>query len=39
MSLARFAGVVPLLYCADAFEVVRKCGLKLSRCVQDGTPT
>ena len=24
------AAVVPLLYCADAFEIQRKCGLELS---------
>ena len=29
-------GVVPLLYCADAFEI-RRVGI-VPRCVQDGTP-
>ena len=28
MSVARFTGVVPLLYCADAFKVQRNCGLE-----------
>ena len=30
MSLARFAGVAPLLYCADVFEIQRKCGAESS---------
>ena len=35
MSVARFTGVtatavVPLLYCADAFEIQRECALELS---------
>ena len=30
ISLSRFAGAVPLLYCADAFEIQRKGRLELS---------
>ena len=29
MGVARFTGVVPLLYCADAFDIQRKRGLDL----------
>ena len=31
VQYVRFAGVVPLLYCAGASEVQRKCGLESSR--------
>ena len=30
ISLSRFADAVPLLYCADAFEIQKKCGLESS---------
>ena len=29
-GVGRFTGVVPLLYCEDAFEVHGECGLQLS---------
>ena len=35
----RFAGVVPLLYCAGAFQIRRVCWNRPGCCVQDGTPT